>query len=1011
MVHSVKIVFFLLSIFFVVVSELAGQSSRLNFKNFTTADGLPSSETYFAFEDLSGLLWVGTDNGLARFDGYSFQVFDSDEGLTDAVVFMIQETSDGGIWVSTLSGRVYYYADNAFHPFQHNDKLLEMKQSSELFYLLDIWPDGTIVMRINYEGIIKVAPSGEITWLTDPESDRYYIYRTRDPGSRHPRQSRYHFGRKYKMSRSNKGEVVVWGENGWEPFGEQPQTLENLDPTRPTFMDMEKEDNGLIVVGHDRMLHLYPDGRKYSFSFRSRISTHLLRRGENEYLMTGIGGQGLVKFELDYEKQEFKTDTFLPGRSLSMATYDHRGGLWITSLDAGLFYCPYPDQEMLVAKTKGLSPRPTAVVAMDSVHIAGTFANGGIILFDDVSKRQQRVMLSRWNSGYSTDDIYYDAATETLLCLNALFRVDPDDRIHITESVRYANLENGMVNGVREFSKIKDTLYWTGTQNYGTIDPLTGNITTRIVKGAAVRKYTHGLESFFIFPDGRRFIGSWYGLKEVLPDNTLQINDLGIPALSDRIERIVALESDRIAIGTRSSGVVILTPTTNYIIGKDEGLASDIIRNLHVTDDGVLWVATLEGLSKIILGKNDERLSVRTFTIGNGLIDNEIHDIDSYRNDLWLASTAGIYKFREPAFDSVSTAPEIQQLLVNGDPVGIQAEMLLSASDNYLSFHYGTTIFSLGDKLRYRYRINPDQPWQITQERVANYPRMNAGEYLFEVQAENQDGVWSSSSMVYLFKDKRWIRTWQPWALGTLLLMGILSAVFIRREKSRRREEEYLLEINRLEHSALHAQMNPHFVFNSLNSIQNFILHNDTRQAATYLARFARLIRQTLRSSVRGIHSLAEEQEMLERYLELEKLRFKDVFEYSVTVDPELPRDDIMLPPLLIQPFVENAILHGFKERSEGGILEVYIGGDEQLLEVSVTDNGVGFDQEMPTGEDSMGMSITRQRLNLVRNRKNPALRLDIQPVYLPDGTVGGTRVTLSIRPVERPSPLAVPKA
>lgn len=1011
MPHSVKTTAFLLMALFVVGNELEAQSSRLSFKNFTTADGLPSSETYFAFEDRAGMLWVGTDNGLARFDGYAFEVFDADDGLTDAVVFMIQETSDGVIWVSTLSGRLYYFAGDRFHPFKHNDKLLEMKQSSELFYLLDIWPDGEVVIRINYEGILKVDTTGEVSWLTDTESSRHYIYRTRDPGSRHPRQSRYHFGKRYRVNRSIEGEVVVWGETGWEPFGDEKITLSGLSPTRPIFLDMHEEDNGLMIVSYKRMEHLYPDGRIFKFPFFSRTSTHLLRRGENEYLMTGIGGQGLVQLQLDYERQEVKTDTFLPGRSLSMATYDHRGGLWVTSLDAGLFYCPYPNQQMFVAKTKGLSPRPTAVAVMDSVHVAGAFANGGIILYDDDTKKQAKINAPNWNSGYATDDIYYDADSESVLWLTHVFHINRDNRISVDSSTRYKDFDTGLVNGAREFSRIGDTIYWTGTQNYGIINPLNGQVTTKLKSRTAAKEFTHGLESFFIFPDGRRFIGSWYGLKEILPDNTIVPNDLGIPELSDRIERIVAWGDDRIVIGTRSNGIVIWTPESHRVIGKKDSLASDIIRNLHITEDGVLWVATLEGLSKIIPGEEGERPKVRTFTIGNGLIDNEIHDMDSYHNELWLASTAGIYRFREPAYDSVSRAPVIQQLLVNGEAIDIKGSMTLGPSDNYISFRYGATIFSLGDKLRYRYRISPDQPWQVTRERVVNYPKLSAGEYRFEVQAENQDGVWSSSSMVFLQKDKRWVNTWQPWALGTILLMGILSAVFIRREKSRRREEAYLLEINRLEHSALHAQMNPHFVFNSLNSIQNFILHNDTRKAATYLARFARLIRQTLRSSVRGIHSLADEQEMLERYLELEKLRFKDVFEYSVTVDPELPRDNIMLPPLLIQPFVENAILHGFKERSDGGVLAVHIGGTERLLEVSVTDNGVGIDPETPTGEDSMGMSITRQRLNLVRNRKNPGLRLDIQPVYLADGTIGGTRVVLSIQPVDLPSPATTPEA
>lgn len=988
--------------------EVDAQRVQLSFRNFTTADGLPSSETHFVMEDSQGYLWVGTDNGLARFDSYEFAVYDADDGLEDGVVFMMQETSDGVIWVSTLSGRIFYFENDRFHPYQFNDVILEIKQSSELMYLLDVLPNGDIVVRINYEGIIKIDTVGDITWLTEEDGKHFYLYQTGDPGSVFARQTRYHFGERYSRGNWNGGEVLVGVGGEWKPFDDAVNLDISLRAGRPSVLDMLTEGNGFMLVSYDRIVHLFPDGRKFTFPHKSRVSTHLLYSGEDEYFITTIGGSGLKRLRMDYEQETVQADTFLEGRSLSMAAYDSKGGLWITSLDAGVFYCPYPKQELLVAKTEGLSPRPTSICMLGKDRLVGTFADASIYYFDGVSSTQQEVPFTGKGGGYQASDIYYDSTTQSLLGLNYRFEMQTDDQEIKFKQLKYNFPYSSAPFSAKEITKVQGDIYWTGTQNYGTINPETGEVDLKIKSNYRTREYTHGLESFHIFPGGRKFIGSWYGLKEVMPDGSLRAENLGIPELSGRIERIVGWGDNRVAIGTRSSGVVVWTPEEHFVLGFKDSLASDIIRNLHVTDDGTLWVATLKGLSKVE-AQEGGRPKVRTFNLGNGLLDNEVHDMDSYKNDLWLVSTAGIYQFQEPPFDSISAPPEMKSVLVNKDTFFIQEDLDLLPRQNFLTFFYASINFNLGKKIRYRYRINPDQAWQISRERTANYPNLPAGDYRFEVQSENQDGVWSKSSFRSVHIAQFWYRTWKAAVLAGILVFGGLFLFFIIREQRQRREQDLLLEISRLEHSALHAQMNPHFVFNSLNSIQNFILHNDTVQAARYLSRFANLIRQTLRSSVRGVHSLAEEYEMLNRYLELEKLRFKDLFDYVVEVDDELPRDEILVPPLLVQPFVENTVLHAFTDRTEGGLLQVRFSGSRDLVKITIIDNGVGIDPDAPAKEDSMGMGITRRRLELLKGRKHPGLTLDVQPIKDAKGLLAGTCVTLHIRPVSSiPKPLKV---
>ena len=981
-------------------AALSAQSALLNFHNFTTNDGLPSSETYFVFEDQSGHIWVGTDNGIARYNGYEFTVYDTDDGLDDSVTFIIHETAGGVVWVSTLSGRVFYFADGRFHPFAANDVLLELKQSSELLFLLDVLPDGDVVMRVNYQGIAKISPDGTINWLTD---DAYgsliYLYTQQEPGAKYPRQGSHYFGKRGTRIVHATSPLVLWKNNEWSAFA-PGVTFENLQNGQPAFLNMLDEGNGILFATRSHINHIFPDGRRYAFPYPSGLSTALLHIEENDYFICDGAGAGLTRLRLNYETETVTKENYLQGQSMAMIFRDSKGGLWVASLDAGIFYSPYPSQRVLIPDTDGVPSRPTALTLAGPKFVLATYADGTTIAYDRNTLEQHKIPTPWEKNGYQADDIYYDAATRKLMLLSHHFEFDPVTGMTVGKGEQFKYGEFRSLYGIKQISEIDGELYWTGINNCGKVNPAIGNLSNRLGNVLVDTSYVHGLESYYPFPDGRDFIGTWYGMKRILPDGTLVPDNLGIPELSGRIERIVQWTDGRIAIATRANGLVIWTPDGHRVIGRAQNLASDIIRNLHVAPDGTLWVATLEGLSKVWYAPGDTLPRVRTFDIGNGLLDNEVHDIASREDEIWLASTAGVYQFLEPALDSFSRSPVISELLVNGDEVNVNAHHEFAPRDNYLTFTYSTVNFSLGEKLRYRYRVSPSQPWQISRERLANYPNLSAGDYRFEVQSENRDGVWSPSSVVSFSIAQRWIKTWQPWVLGGALLLGGITLIFRRRERERRREEALKSEIQRLEHSALHAQMNPHFVFNSLNSIQYFILHNDVRQAATYLSRFARLIRTTLRSSVRGQHSLSDEITMLDGYLELEQLRFKDVFEYRVTVDPDLPTETIMVPPLLIQPFVENAVLHGFKERSEGGLIEVHIGGTAALLEATVTDNGVGIEPTHRTGDDSLGMKITRQRLSLLTGKKQKGLSLDVAPIYLPNGSLGGTRVTLKFRPL-----------
>ncbi|NNF34780.1 MAG: histidine kinase [Saprospiraceae bacterium] len=227
--------------------------------------------------------------------------------------------------------------------------------------------------------------------------------------------------------------------------------------------------------------------------------------------------------------------------------------------------------------------------------------------------------------------------------------------------------------------------------------------------------------------------------------------------------------------------------------------------------------------------------------------------------------------------------------------------------------------------------------------------------------------------------------------LSTLLLLE-----FFRRMRYSHSLET---EIVRLEKSALQAQMNPHFIFNCLNSIQNYIAINEKRKAMVYLTQFAKLIRNTLEASAStsGTISLQKEIDMLENYIQMEQMRFKGKFDYKLVYDDELDLDDIVIPPMMIQPFAENAIIHGFKGIKEKGLLKISFNMTDEDLIVLVEDNGVGYHPEKSDKtHKSMAMSITGQRLKFYNDEYPDADNILVENNHENKGTTVTIRIQLS---------------
>jgi two-component sensor histidine kinase len=330
-----------------------------------------------------------------------------------------------------------------------------------------------------------------------------------------------------------------------------------------------------------------------------------------------------------------------------------------------------------------------------------------------------------------------------------------------------------------------------------------------------------------------------------------------------------------------------------------------------------------------------------------------------------------------------------------------------------LSFSFvGLSFKSLGD-IRYFYQLKGvDEQVMQTSDRQVRYTNLSSGEYTFTVLAEDNNQQRSEICTVDITIHSDFWQQFMPWIIA-MLIFALAAWLFYRWRLHRHRQQaEQENAINRqfaeLELQALQAQMNPHFVFNSLSAIQYFIAANERQQADSYLSKFAMLMRQFLESSKTRYLNLHQELHLIRLYIELEQMRFPNRFEAEVTVAPDINPYITLIPTMLLQPFVENAINHGLFHKMADGKLSLNIAKDEnQTLICTLEDNGVGraaakgIQQKAGKAYRSRAMQITNERLHALRVIEGYDVNIKVTDLENQDGTAAGTRVRITVPEIE----------
>ena len=415
------------------------------------------------------------------------------------------------------------------------------------------------------------------------------------------------------------------------------------------------------------------------------------------------------------------------------------------------------------------------------------------------------------------------------------------------------------------------------------------------------------------------------------------------------------------------------------------------------------WITTGDGAIYFPDLKKGLRKSPRYLFLKGTMVSSVFKD---QNNGLWISSLDnGIYYapgWRSPVKREKQLM--LKRVIVNDSVfyVDKRRSITLDSDAKFIDLELRTTDYARMGHQRYRFRLSKTNPWAYGYSGKLSFYDLKPGKYHLEVSYPDAKGRWQPSyEILELYKRPKFTQT--IWFYLVLVLGGLLiSYVFVRTRNIRlNRQLDLKQEIEKVEQQALLSQMNPHFIFNALNSIQSFLIYRENENANRYLLKLSELIRMTLTNSQESEICIGLEINALKKYLELEKMRFKDRFQFRIEVmlsDKELRYE---IPPMLIQPFVENSIIHGFKGLKEGGEIQVVFSKIEnQVLQVEVRDNGVGYQdgsKASDNGHKSYGTKITSERLNLYHRKYGGDFSYSIQRLTDDAGNSLGTVVRVSI--------------
>lgn len=949
---------------------LWAQDPHPTFKQYDVEDGLASSRVYQVKQDSKGYIWFATDNGVSRFNGYEFENFSMSNGLPDNTVFEIFEDLKGRIWFLSLSNKIVYYDKGRMHLYQYNDVIgdnIKKRHVKTSFYVTE---NGSVFLGLTDNGIFEITEKGEmkVHFSQDPAGPSGKVIE--------PEKGHYIYCNNLL---SQKTSLVEFQTSTVHDTIELESRFRFLDAAARII---KLKNNKLAVCAGNTLSLIDSSGGITKQVFDKRMQWLYEDNDRDLWIGTYLGGVYLVHNE-DFKNKK----CYLDGLSVTCVTQDTEKGLWFTTEGNSVYYAP-SKFVLTYDHTSGLEDARVKCLASDSQGIFLGLQNAfihkltrsGTII--PLNRKGFRSDITRLYYNDRTSELFYSAFAESGVVKNGKVK----ERIHC------------------RFYKIipeNNNRYWL-INNYGLFRLVDFKIEH------SNRKFKR-MNSLIRKDKNTLLTGAMDGLWEYnIPGNSYKYLGKKHPLLQNRIIDLAYMKDSTLLIATKGVGLLVL-----YRNGRLEqltiskGLSSDNITKILI-DSSFVWLATDKGLNRITIGKQGfEKNRIRIFTTYDGLVSDEINDIHLFNDHLWVATDKGLSFFSPGLPDAVpyELPVYINQVMINDSATLPRTKYSLGHFENNIKIGFIALAYKNAKRLQYRYRmVGLDTSWAYTRNRDIQYTTLPPGNYRFIVSALNANRQWSRSIIIDFHISTPFYKTWWFFFLSLLCLIAlifyILRAIFKRKQEKKSKSEEINRVLLQLKLKALRAQMNPHFIFNVMSSIQHFILFKNNDAAHHYLSKFAKLVRTILNNSEKNMIPLSDEIKALTLYLDLENMRLETYFEYDIQLEESLDMNRIEIPSMLIQPYVENAVKHGILPSKKAGNIKITIIRHQEFLKCTIEDNGVGraFSLENKSSDyRSFGTAITKERLAVINELYHNRLSEQVTDLYDEEKVPIGTKVEIYI--------------
>ena len=957
--------------FLVLFSVIETFSQSVYLKHFNTEDGIPSSEVLDLEMDVSGRLWIVTGYGLCVYDGFEFKTYTNSSGMSEVSFVISTHDKNKNPWFGGYMGSLSFIKDNAIHKYSFNSQLMAFNNFKPFEYIA--FPDNNTLLFSSHvnDGLFSIQ-------LNDTKFHPIKLIEERDDYSL---MIGWYKNTLYARKRRNALDVKEY------------KNLSSVEsdnyyfqiPLANKYKTVLFSNNSISVVGLGQYLFYFKNQKlQCSRKFGNDTIINTLFIDDEASVWIGTESCGAFKLTLNLETNN---KGLLEKNCITAIVMDNEKNLWFSTLKNGIYMMP-PQifrcvPEITLPVNSILKDREKRLIA----------CTGGLFVLNNIDELGPAHVSSFINPKFSgVNRFLFKENDGTLWVLGSeSMKIHVDGRLEI--------LKNLSLQKPYRLAEISSGGYWIASgEGLLTYCKDSTDIFTGCSLPAAHFTCLHEVKNLGILA------GSHQGLFVIQQANN-QIIEFKQLLADYWITDIISWDN-RILVATRGNGILLLNNQFSpvQVVQISDGLPSNMINEIIAEKKNVVIAATNKGLARIRLS-DKQIVEIQSYDIGDGLASNEITALDIDSQLLWVGTSKGVSFCNLSGLEKKIVFPKIyiQNILISGKEREVKQMYTLDHEDNNINILLGSIYFRSPEKVIFRYRIIEDSKWYYTSVPEISLQNLAYGKNTIEVMAGISLKQWSNEKLIITFIIKKPFTQTIGFIIivfVTLLSFGfVVFRIYDRNQKSRNRRKESLLLA---EIKALRSQMNPHFIFNALNSLQYFIFNNEKIAASQYLTDLSCLVRKVLDQSSRNVISLEEEVDTIKSYLKIEKIRFEKDIDIEIVIDNAI--DTLTyIPPMLIQPLIENAIWHGLIPSDRDKRLKIcFMTHSKTYIRCSVEDNGIGREQSRKinltrTKRESISFKNIRQRLQLLNNLLKSEMELTITDLYDENGRATGTRSELTI--------------